>query len=345
MTASKFFSKGAVGDLASRLLKRKPAVVETAVVVKEPEPTAAQQAEDEYGLTEVKGVGFLEDFRIYSKIPADRWANAESGFRTGARMTEVQNTNLAYTALNTGTLITGSAGLYSAISLAGTMSSVTTINVPTLSIIDQSNNRPVLDADVELPQLEESVEAGAVPEGTLLTPVQVLHELRRVPNTFSLMDIEKKIVLYKSILECVRSDSGGGIKNTLTDVQNRIRARVKYRDFQSVRQFFDQFQCTDDSAVADLLAKHTHLRIGPADDFIPEMPDDALEVMVKYTKRCVQVSERKPIFYLIAEAKDFKQKKEMRQKRDPILLVQAPFGFYWQILGAWGPELRFLEEL
>ena len=57
------------------------------------------------------------------------------------------------------------------------------------------------------------------------------------------------------------------------------------------------------------------------------------------------MSERKPIFYLIAEAKDFKQKKEMRQKRDPILLVQAPFGFYWQILGAWGPELRFLEEL
>jgi hypothetical protein len=193
--------------------------------------------------------------------------------------------------------------------------------------------------------MEEAVEAAVVPEGSVLTPVQVVHELRHVPNSFSQMDIEKKLVLYKSIVECVRSDAGGGIRNTLSDVRNRIQARVKYRDVKAIRQFFDQFQCTDDAAIADLLEKYTHLSIGPADDFIPEMPDDALEIMVLYTKRCVQASGKKPLFFLIAETKDFKKKKEARQRRDPILLVQAPFGFYWQILGAYGPEMRMLEEL
>ena len=30
---------------------------------------------------------------------------------------------------------------------------------------------------------------------------------------------------------------------------------------------------------------------------------------------------------------------------NPILLVQSPFGIYWQILGAWDKELVLLEEL
>ena len=33
------------------------------------------------------------------------------------------------------------------------------------------------------------------------------------------------------------------------------------------------------------------------------------------------------------------------EKRDPILLAQSPFGFYWQILGAWDKEMLLLGEL
>jgi hypothetical protein len=51
---------------------------------------------------------------------------------------------------------------------------------------------------------------------------------------------------------------------------------------------------------------------------------------------------KKAVFYLISEKK---QQKEVLRRRDPILLAQSPFGFFWQILGAWDDEVKFLEEL
>jgi hypothetical protein len=45
---------------------------------------------------------------------------------------------------------------------------------------------------------------------------------------------------------------------------------------------------------------------------------------------------------VIAEPDKFRKAYE---KRDPILLVQSPFGFYWQILGAWDKEMMLLSEL
>jgi len=38
-------------------------------------------------------------------------------------------------------------------------------------------------------------------------------------------------------------------------------------------------------------------------------------------------------------------KMELDEKRDPILLAQSPFGFYYNILGAWEKEMVYLPEL
>ena len=70
--------------------------------------------------------------------------------------------------------------------------------------------------------------------------------------------------------------------------------------------------------------------------------DEAVNVMKKYTEVTKKMSGESPVFYVIAEAKDFIKKQE---KLDPILLVQSPFGFYWQILGAWDKEMLLLSEL
>ena len=64
--------------------------------------------------------------------------------------------------------------------------------------------------------------------------------------------------------------------------------------------------------------------------------------MAAYTEHTVSVCGKKPIFYVIAEPDKFRKAFE---KRDPILLVQSPFGFYWQILGAWDKEMLLLGEL
>lgn len=56
----------------------------------------------------------------------------------------------------------------------------------------------------------------------------------------------------------------------------------------------------------------------------------------------VELCQLKPVFYVIAEESDFKEKDK---KRDPILLAQSPFGVYYDILGAWDKEMLLLSEL
>ena len=78
------------------------------------------------------------------------------------------------------------------------------------------------------------------------------------------------------------------------------------------------------------------------DLFIPTFPTEAIEIMDKYEKKVNELCNKRPVFYVIAENEMFK--KEF-QRNDPILLVQSPFGVYWQILGAWDKEILLLEEL
>ena len=79
-----------------------------------------------------------------------------------------------------------------------------------------------------------------------------------------------------------------------------------------------------------------------SDIFIPEFPDEAIKAMTDYTEKMEAVCGKKPVFYVIAEHDKFK---EAFKKRDPILLVQSPFGFFWQIIGAWDKEMILLSEL
>jgi hypothetical protein len=79
-----------------------------------------------------------------------------------------------------------------------------------------------------------------------------------------------------------------------------------------------------------------------SDLFVPEFPDEAIMVMREYTDQLQALCNKKPVFYVIAEPDKFRKAYE---RRDPILLVQSPFGFYWQILGAWDKEMILLSEL
>jgi hypothetical protein len=54
------------------------------------------------------------------------------------------------------------------------------------------------------------------------------------------------------------------------------------------------------------------------------------------------LSNKTTHFYVIADKKDFDK---TPAKRDPILLAQSPFGFFWNILGAWSDEMIFLGDL
>jgi hypothetical protein len=118
----------------------------------------------------------------------------------------------------------------------------------------------------------------------------------------------------------------------------RLENRRRWADF---KRFFDEFQNTTDEKIEQLLDKYD-LVMNTSDLFVPEFPDDAIAVMKQYTEQMDKLCGKKPVFYVIAEPDKFRKAYE---KRDPILLVQSPFGFYWQILGAWDKEMILLSEL
>jgi hypothetical protein len=95
------------------------------------------------------------------------------------------------------------------------------------------------------------------------------------------------------------------------------------------------------SKIQILLQKYS-LVMKDADIFIPEMPDIAIKTIKKFTEKVQEITFRSPRIYVIANEKDFKQ---VYSKRDPIVLAQSPFGFYYHILGAWDKEMIYLPEL
>lgn len=166
-------------------------------------------------------------------------------------------------------------------------------------------------------------------------PIDVLNQLDIIPTPFTVENIDGKIKLFKD-------------KSTLTNQRytrdqiegfiSRLENRKKYREHYS---FFNKFPNTNDEKIDALLAKYK-LVMKKSHLFVPTFPQDAIDIMKEYSEAVKKITSEKPVFYVIAEEKDFNKKEK---KLDPILLVQSPFGFYWQILGAWDKEMLLLHEL
>lgn len=176
-----------------------------------------------------------------------------------------------------------------------------------------------------------------VPEDTRkeAKPVDVVAELETVPTPFTMEGLDEKIELFKAKKKLsTQRYANAQIKGFLKRLENR-------KSYVENIEFYSKFQNTTDAMIDKLLDKYK-LEMNESELFIPTFPKDATEVMVKYSEVTEKITGEKPVFYVIAEEKDFKKK---REKLDPILLVQSPFGFYWQILGAWDKEMFLLIEL
>lgn len=172
-------------------------------------------------------------------------------------------------------------------------------------------------------------------EKVIVTPRQVLSELETIPTPWSLEMLDGKISILKDKEKLIRQEY---TKREILALIERLTNRKKYIEN---KEFFDQFQNTNDEKIDAFLLKHKFL-MKTSDIFIPEFPNDAITTMNQYTEKVKEICGKEPIFYVIAEEDQFKKAYE---KRDPILLAQSPFGFYWQILGAWDKEMLLLHEL
>lgn len=168
-----------------------------------------------------------------------------------------------------------------------------------------------------------------------IKPIDVLDQLETIPTPWTLTNLEDKIAVLKIKEDLITQQYS---KREVTALIERLENRKKWDAHQS---FFNSFQNTTDEKIENLLEKYD-LVMNTSDLFVPEFPDDAIAVMKKYTDKMAKICKKKPVFYVIAEPDKFRKAYE---RRDPILLVQSPFGFYWQILGAWDKEMLLLSEL
>lgn len=166
-------------------------------------------------------------------------------------------------------------------------------------------------------------------------PVEVRQELESPNTPISLENIDEKI---QSLKDKTRFTNQHYSRQELLSLIERLENRKKYAEHE---EFYRQFPYTTDEKVDALVSKYK-LVVKSSDLFVPEFPKEAIDVMKQYTERTLQLCDKEPVFYVIAEAQDFEKKYE---RRDPILLAQSPFGFFYQILGAWDKEMILLSEL
>jgi hypothetical protein len=173
------------------------------------------------------------------------------------------------------------------------------------------------------------------PQKIRIKPIDVLDQLETVPTPWTLSNLEDKISVLKYKQELITQSYS---RREVEALIERLQNRLKWAEFS---EFFMQFQNTTDEKIEALLDKYD-LVMNTSDLFVPEFPDEAIMVMREYTDQLQALCNKKPVFYVIAEPDKFRKAYE---RRDPILLVQSPFGFYWQILGAWDKEMILLSEL
>lgn len=152
--------------------------------------------------------------------------------------------------------------------------------------------------------------------------------------------VDGQIVDFKEKLSLM-NDPGYNHKgfDEIGSILLRMENRKKYPTVKSV---FEQFPYTTNTRINSVLKKHDYLQLGEVDQFVADMPKDAIASMKTYNNACQKLCEKKAVFYIIADKNDFKK---TESRRDPILLAQSPFGHFWQIIGAWDKEMMFLEEL
>lgn len=211
----------------------------------------------------------------------------------------------------------------------------TAVGIPTG--VEQAQDQVAFD----VPSWPVTVAAGTTNEIEIgkviaIKPIDVFHELERIPGPEMIKDLDAKIAVMKTKKSLIRDNNY--CRHELIDMTMRLENRKKWEEFKG---FYEQFDNTTSDKVQDLVTKYKLVLKG-SDLFISKFPDEAITIMGEYTDQTVKLCGKKPVFYVIAEAELFKDE---YKKKDPILLVQSPFGAYWQILGAWDKEMILLDEL
>jgi len=176
-------------------------------------------------------------------------------------------------------------------------------------------------------------------------PIDVVNELGHCPQLGECEGLDQKIRMLELKADMISQHYA---KQEVVGLIECLKNRKRYDDLNSIggrsityREFFCRFDATNQTLIDELCKKHD-LVMKDSDIFTPNFPDEAVTVMKDYTDAVVSLTDKKPRFFVIATPDSFREK---YADRDPILLAQSPFGFYYYILGAWDSEMILLSEL
>jgi hypothetical protein len=152
--------------------------------------------------------------------------------------------------------------------------------------------------------------------------------------------IDKQIADFKEKLDVMKDPKYNHRgSDEIGSLLIRLENRKKYDE---VKDVFEQFAYTSDKRIDSVIKKHDYLKLGEVDQFVADMPSEAVKIMKDYNTATKKICDKKAVFYIIADKKDFEK---TSSRRDPILLAQSPFGHFWQILGVWDKEMMLLADL
>lgn len=153
--------------------------------------------------------------------------------------------------------------------------------------------------------------------------------------------VDEQLEQFTDKLNLIKASTFDMSRGTLeiSSILIRLENRKKYHQFKG---FFENYAYTTTSKISTFIKKHSYLKIDEVEQFLADMPKEAIKEMKDYEKNTKKLCGKKPVFYILADKKDFERSSK---RRDPILLAQSPFAHNWQILGAWDKEMLLLEEL
>lgn len=205
---------------------------------------------------------------------------------------------------------------------------------------------------------EEPTQKKTKKKELLVSVKSIVNELHQNVNLYNMQGLDEKIALMNRKIDLFYEKGSDNSKTKFRNPQSRYGLRElqtflkrlenrklvmnKWKDGKTFKDFYDAFPATEERNIHNLIEEYGNLDFKTSDYFVPDFPQDAIDVMEQYKAVTKQMCDADVRFYVLAKKEDFKL---ADHKRDPILFAPSPFGMFYHILGAWDEEMILLSEL
>jgi hypothetical protein len=173
-----------------------------------------------------------------------------------------------------------------------------------------------------------------------VTPKDIVQEFEQ-PVDINLEDLERKLGLLYERAELYKTTIRQPIPPDIRHAISILEARKNYPKLAE----WIPWKTTTQEKINDLCKKYKLSHQG-TEDFIPELPQEAVDEITAYRKVHEAAFSHEPkitppvVLSIIAPTSMFKTR-----KGDPILLAKSPFGDFFYVLCAWDEEVAFVKDL